>query len=192
MPAKRKLPTLKHCKTCNELITDENKVMNGTYIKSVCKKCKNEYELKYRHDTGISGRMKTNDKCGVFLWEKAKHIIRTNFPTWIEMPQLTKHFNFIDDNGEKIAIRASVTLLAKNKFTPHWHFHVVENRIADKYIFMGFDSRQTLELIRAWIIPNNTYFKTIRGFGITTSEKSIAKWKKYEIILQSQGGMVQS
>ncbi len=183
----------KRCSVCGE-----NKLFDDFYIRksgpqagtllACCKKCHNkrarEWEKSNRerarkttrdshHRNGYCGPWDENPRCGPYLGFITENILSMVFGAVERMPPNNHGYDFVCKNGYKIDAKGGC-LLDNNR----WRFNTYKNITADYFICIGFDNRESMTPLRAWIIPCDLVRDKMSisiGAGVNGR-----KWKKYE------------
>lgn len=143
----------------------------------------NEYNREMNYENGRRTPMNENKECSLYLGVYiAERILPLIFENVERMPQGYPGYDFICTKDKKVQVKSS-SLGNNNNI---WQFHINENKIVDYFFMVALDNRYDLNVTHIWLIKNN---ETIRGrelndrvtLGITNNEKSLIKFKKYEI-----------
>lgn len=148
---------------------------------------------------GICQPMSENKKCssnfGIELGEKI--IGRYALPILFggikeEMPHNNPGFEFIVVGDFKIDIKCRC-LQCKDERTPWWNFPIRYNIYADYFLLIGFDTREWLEPMYAWLIHKDEMIKIGKKFSdeyplwnretftITNGPDQLVYFKKYDV-----------
>ncbi len=120
--------------------------------------------------------MKINKKCGIFLGcYVAERVLSHIFKDVERMPHGNKGFDFICNKGMKIDVKSSC-LHKNNTYT----FSIRENKIADYFLCIGFDNRESLNPQHIWLIKGNLINETIT-LTILNNINVLSKYSKYEL-----------
>ena len=181
----------KRCPDCGE-----TKELNQFYHRSgkrsneyhsYCKKCEQDrniiwyknhsgYRARFNHKIGFCKSM-TEIDCsmyvGVHIGENklANNILSKLYNSVEHMPINNPGFDFLCD-GLKVDVKTARLSLYNN-----WHFSGI-NKITNMFLFLGLDKQ--LNLIKIWLIPESI-INIKSGISITNSNRSLSKWKQYEI-----------
>jgi len=123
--------------------------------------------------------MSENKCCASFLGvHVAEQALRDYFEDMKQMPVGNPGYDFICKNGYKIDVKSSV--LHKGHGSPmHWAFTIRKNAIADYFFCIGFDDRENLNPLHAWLIPGGK-INHLKRFEIVNTTQSIRRWIDYE------------
>ena len=152
----------------------------------------NDYTKKMRHEKGEGLSMSENKECskylGVHICENKEFI--SKIINIVESMQCNNPgYDIICGKGKKIDIKCSCLIYNKE-----WHFSIKKNKIADYFLMIAFDNRETLNVQHIWLVKSNTYIEktnnyfsksfifneriaVIVGKGI----RALKRWNKYEI-----------
>jgi len=116
--------------------------------------------------------------CGMYLGIYiAERVLSKVFEGVHRMPIRNHGYDFICSNGYKIDVK-SACLHSKGKYVG-WTFIIKKNKIADYFLCLAFDNRESLNPLHMWLIPGNI-INHLAGLGIGENNKSVLKWAKYE------------
>ncbi len=140
----------------------------------------------YLHETGRCLPKEDNPDCPLWFGEFiAQDYVMKTFEDPIKMPPSNPGFDWICKKGEKIDHKGSCLQYAKYK-SPHWHFYIGYNNIADYFILSAWDNRDSLTPLHIWIFHKNDMVRHAKfwrreGFIITNTPKKLKELKKYEV-----------
>lgn len=80
-------------------------------------------------------------------------------------------YDFVCSRGYKIDVKSSTL------HDERWQFDIKQNKIADFFLCMAFDTREDLKPMHLWLIPGNTVNSQKY---ITTGKNSVKKWSQWE------------
>ena len=148
----------------------------------------------YIHKKGIKKPMGENKSCSAYLGVHiAERVLSKIFINVIRMPYGNKGYDFICQKGYKIEVKSSCIRSQKrnNRIHTKWDFEINKNNIADYFIFIAFDNRESLNPCHVWLIKGTEIIKTIKNkptklnckkvFSISNSKQSITLYKYYEL-----------
>ena len=122
--------TLTTCKVCGEY--------KKHYAKGMCKEC-------YR-------KKPTNTKSSVYLGcTIAEKVLSKVFNDVEIMEPNNPGYDFICNKGKKIDVKSS----CMRKNPNGWGFNIKRNTIADFFLCIAFDNRESLTPLYLWLIPSN-------------------------------------
>jgi len=148
-------------------------------IFSWCKTCVITYSRDWKHRTGRQQSMKTNRDCSAFLGVNiAERILSRFFDDIQRMPYKNKGFDFICGRGFKIDVKSGCITRSKHR-QPYWFFGIKRNKIADYFLCLAFDSRENLNPLHVWLIPNAVVCGKM-NIKISNTVESLEKWKMHE------------
>ncbi len=138
-----------------------------------------DYNTQQSHKAGRCMPMSENKDCGAYLGiHIAERYLANIFENVTRMPNDNHGYDFICGKGLKIDSKSSC--LHGNRKNKIWIFHSRNNKIAEYFICLGFDTIENLNPIHIWLIKNTEEFKNKKAICITNSPKSLDKWQKYE------------
>lgn len=134
--------------------------------------------LDYVHRTGRQRPKSENKTCSAYLGEFiAERALSKFFDNITKMPQNNPGYDFICGKGFKIDVKSACMCKADNCI--RWNFTIKRNTIADYFLCLAFDNRENLNPLHIWLIPGNVVHH-LWLFAVVNSEKSFAKWSRYE------------
>jgi hypothetical protein len=133
----------------------------------------------WRHSSGRQRPMDEATDCSNYLGiHIAERVLSKFFDNITRMPIHNPGYDFICGKGFKIDVK-SACVISKGQKYPFWHFNIFRNMIADYYLCLAFDNRESLEPQHVWLIPGNIAGGKC-GIRIFNTPKSLAKWSEYE------------
>lgn len=176
------------CTRCGLEKTPENLDKFGTYTskytgkkypKSVCKKCDNEIVKSGLYRREKRSPMAENSKCSSFLGIYIGERVLSNYFDHVErMPNNNPGYDFICGRGFKIDVKTSCERVGRRGIR-FWSFAIQKNKIADHFLCLAFDDRESLTPVRMWLIPGNR-INHLEMLSISVSTSSVSKWTAYE------------
>jgi len=146
-------------------------------LQSWCKNCKTKYELERSHRKGIKQPMGENRDCACFLGiHVAESILSCIYENTKAMPYGNPGFDFICGRGYKVDVKSGCRRHREGR-SDQWIFHIGKNRIADYFLCIAFDSRESLTPEHIWLIPGDDVRNMV---GITISVVTLSRWEKWE------------
>lgn len=143
---------------------------------------RNRRELRYAR--GINRPASEAKDCANYLGVYIAERVLSKFFDRIErMPVNNPGYDFICGKGFKIDAKSACIHHASKWKVPRWCFHIYRNVIADYFLCLAFDDRESLEPQHVWLIPGKIV-NHLSGFAIPSSEYGIEKWKQYERSLE--------
>lgn len=112
----------------------------------------------------------------------AERILSHVFNHVVKMPHGNPGFDFICDKGYKVDVKSGClhTRTDRDGYQrSRWKFRVGRNAIAQYFICLGFNDRESLEPIRMWLIPGEIV-QHLDTICITNTPDTLKKWEKYE------------
>jgi len=147
----------------------------GQRRQHVCRHCETIRVTSQNHLTGKYKPYTENKESSLYLGVHiAERVLSSYFDGIIRMPNGTPGYDFICQRGYKIDVKCAC--LSGGKY-PKWSFAINHNTIADYFLCLAFDYRDSLEPMHIWLIPSERLNK-FRGFAI--SRFVTDKWKQYE------------
>lgn len=137
-----------------------------------------ERTRKRMHRTGQHLPMDENRECPVFLGVYvAEQVLSHVFKNVERMPYGNPGFDFICGGGHKIDVKSSCRRVSEKK-ADNWMFGIRKNKIAEYFLCLAFDNRESLNPEYIWMMPAtdvNNYT------GISISESRLDKWDRYAL-----------
>lgn len=172
------------CNKCGAvLVVGENVTQNMLdHRQYVCRACRREYQREHdpgwRHHTGQYQPMDKNRECTLFLGVYvAERVLRHVFKHTKQMPMNNPGFDFICGNGYMVDVKSSCRRHHET-WADRWMFHIKRNQIAEYFLCLAFDNRESLNPEHMWLIPSEN---VNRYTTITISESRISKWDDYKL-----------
>ena len=143
-----------------------------------CRRCYSKHILEWNHRTGRKLPMCKNKKCSAFLGvHVAEHVLSHVFNNVEWMPYGNPGFDFVCGSGYWIDAKSSCRR-HHEKCSDDWMFNIKRNQIADYFLCLAFDNRESLEPEHVWLIPGRIINDRV-GVGISIS--TLEKWAEYEL-----------
>jgi len=111
---------------------------------------------------------------GVYV---AERVLSRYFDNITRMPNNNPGYDYICGKGFKIDVKSAC--LQHHSTTPNWAFTIRYNTIADYFLCLAFDNRESLNPMHVWLIPMGKVCH-LNGLCITNTYKSLSKWNEYE------------
>lgn len=184
-----------NCIKCGSpLIVGENITQYGVdHYQYICRSCTRDYSQKYAqehcehrrkrdreytHRTGQCHSMDENRQCpqylGVYVAERAlSHV----FEHVERMPYGNPGYDFICGGGYRIDVKSSCRRVSE-KQANRWMFNIKKNKIAEYFLCLAFDNRESLNPEHIWLIPAADVNDCIT---VSISEITLAKWDEYKL-----------
>ena len=89
------------------------------------------------------------------------------------MPPCNPGFDFFCNKGKKIDVKSSC--FGRNM---NWVFHTNRNTIADFFLCIAFDNRQSLTPLYLWLIPSDEVKDKV---SVSISPSTLHKWDKFKL-----------
>lgn len=139
----------------------------------------NSYMKDYNHKTGRAKPLSKAKDAPVWLGvHVAEEVLNDYFENVKKMPYGNEGYDFKCRRGFKIDVKAACLQTPKNQ-APLWQFGINKNVIADYFLCLAFDSRESLNPLHIWLIPAALIFFK-KNFSISNIDISLKKWKDYE------------
>lgn len=171
---------VKKCRKCNNVLIPEinwyrNHVKNGRYI---CKTCHLKYKNIWRHKNGICGSLDRNKACSQYLGiHVAERVLVHVFKDVKKMPINNMGYDIICNRNKRIDVK-SACMTKHGSNIGQWVFSIKQNKIADFFLCLAFDTREDLNPLYLWLIPCELINHLI---STSISIPTINKWDKYRI-----------
>lgn len=121
-------------------------------------------------------KLVTNKTCskylGCYITEQILSKIYSNVQV---MPPNNHGFDFYCAKKYKIDAKSSAT-----GYKDRWQFNIKKNTIADYFLCLAFEDRNSFNPSHLWLIPGQDVNHQI---GITISKSTLQKWSKYEQLI---------
>jgi hypothetical protein len=183
--------TLRRVKDCNWICTTCNNARIKRYRAADREKAR-EYNRKYygenrekmqacatnaRRRNGIRS-FKEDKNCALYLGVHiAERVLKNVFKNVKPMPAQNPGYDFICNKGKKIDVKSSCLHLNRGKRSG-WGFTISHNKIADYFLCLAFDSRETLNPLHIWLIPGGVVNNRA---SISISLSTVHKWDECEL-----------
>ena len=191
-PINRILNSVHVCRVCGVKLDDSN--WYPSFMKRnacICKMCATRTSMEWRknnperhHEIDVKSKrarginaMNEDRYCSAFLGiHVTEEVLCRVFKNVERMPTNTPGYDFVCSSGYLVDSKSSCMM--KNGGIPKWHFHINNNTIADYFILLAFDNRESLTPLYLWMIPGH-----ILNHLTTTSisKSTIDKWDKYRL-----------
>lgn len=137
------------------------------------------YSVKRSHLTGRSRSMELAKDCSIYLGVVvAERALSQFFDHIIRMPIGNPGYDFICGQGYKIDVKSSC-LRHRKQGAPRWQFTIKENVLADYFLCLAFDSRESLRPMHVWLISKADLHNRT-GVSVTNTHAGLAKFLVYE------------
>jgi hypothetical protein len=137
-----------------------------------------EHIRAYIHKTGRQRPMKdakdSSSYLGVYI---AERVLSRLFDHVTRMPYGNPGYDFLCGKGKKIDAKSAC--INQRGHSWRWGFSLKHNAIADYFLCIGFDDRQSLTPMHVWLIPRKDV-TGMKSITITDSSRGLPKWEKYE------------
>lgn len=135
------------------------------------------YTSRLEHRKGktrpLSEAKDTGVYLGVYIAERA---LSKFFNNIIRMPFRNPGYDFLCGRGFKIDVKSSCIIKQPGR-SDAWTFHIQKNTVADYFLCLAFDNRESLEPLHVWLVPG----KDVNEKScIHLSKTRLSKWTDYE------------
>lgn len=175
---------MKLCSICNQ-----RKPISEFYLRhgdregepyNSCKSCKNKRVTECGHKSGRWQPMNEDRHCSFFLGIHVAERVLTGFFDKIQrMPLHNPGFDFLCGKGFKIEVKSSCLRPRLKRGPEYWAFNIRGNCIADYFLLLAFDNRESLEPQHVWLIPSRVA-SHLKNLVISNVPNSLAKWEMFE------------
>lgn len=148
----------------------------------------NEYSKQRKYDRGINIPFNKNKECSSYLGVYiAERVLSKTFENVQRMPMNNHGYDFICNKGFKIDVKSA----CNRKSDGNWIFNIKKNIIADYFLLIAFDSRESLSPTHVWLIKGDTKIITRKSTSnlneknnllISNSVNILDRYKQYELI----------
>lgn len=148
-----------------------------SYISTNCKACECLAVTERTHKSGRNKPMSEAKNSGVYLGVHiAERVLSTLFEHVERTPFGFPGYDFLCGKGFKIDVK-SACLTNRKDGVVGWTFHPRKNEVADYFLCVAFDARESLEPLHLWLIPG----KRINHLGsLWIGAGKLQKWADYE------------
>lgn len=159
------------CKSCQ--LENQVEYKKDTKILTHCR----DYARERAHRMGLNRPMWEARDCGLYLGVcVTENLLASIFKNVKHMSHGNPGFDFICGGGKRIDAKSACRLHQVGR-SDSWAFHVKRNRVADYFLCLGFDDRESLNPEHVWLIPGHVV-NNKKCFAIT--ESRLEKWSVYE------------
>ncbi len=135
-----------------------------------------ERQRDYKYKNGRQEPMSENKGCSSFLGVYiAERYLSKIYENVCRTPYANKGYDFVCGKGFKIDVKSSCF----HEKISRWDFALRRNKIADYFLLLAFDNRESLNPLHIWLIPNDREIK-VYTLSIFDTEYSLSKYKQYE------------
>lgn len=155
-------------------------VINFTKGHTECDACRSKDRLAYNHRIGQNLPMGENKKCATYLGiHIAERVLSTVFKNTARLPIGAPGGDFLCEKGFLIDVKSACLHLSPGNCTSHWVFQIGKNNVADYFLCMGFDDRESLTPLHVWLIPGNIINKKVMLY-ISNGKIGLKRFSEYE------------
>ena len=157
------------CRSCVSKYDRERRLYDPEHVNKIAR------ESKYRR--GVSRPLESVTDCGAYLGiHIAENVLARVFDHVERAPRNNPGFDFRCRRGHLIDVKSATKL--KSRRLAAWKFHVGKNTIADYFLLLAFDNRESLNPLHIWLIPGHHVHDHV---CIDISESTLSKWSEYEL-----------
>lgn len=132
-------------------------------------KCRSCYNKERRAKRPLNTQSTVYLGCNV-----AEKILSRVFSDVEVMPYGNPGFDFICNKGKKIDVKSRCRGKKKNR----WVFHINKNSIADFFLCIAFDNRESLTPLHLWLIPSG---KVRNKRRLSISPGLMPRWDEFKL-----------
>lgn len=143
--------------------------------KSDCIDCILEKREAYRLSKNIRPYYE-NKECSMYLGiHVAERVLSHCFATIERMPMNNPGYDFVCGKGFKIDVKSACRI---NRYPGiGWQFNIAQNKMADYFLCLAFDTRKDLAPEHIWLIPGSAInHQKYASIGLNT----LRGWSQYE------------
>lgn len=183
------------CIKCGTLLTDENWYPSGpATCRYICKSCTNSLQRawakanpeKRRKQVEKSSRkrgglpMSENKESPQFLGcHIAERVLQRVFKNVEKMPYNNRGYDFICNKGKKIDVKSACLYISRRR-SPKWTFAIRQNTVADYFLCLAFDNRESLKPMYLWLLPGSEFNHLMAATIYTTT---VSRWEMFKLPL---------
>jgi hypothetical protein len=172
------------CKTYHLASEFHKNCSTSDGLQTACKKWQRAYDTEREHRLGIKRPMSEARDCPSFLGVHiAERVLSSLFDHIEKMPYGHPGYDFLCGRGKRIDCKSSCLRYQKNRNgqfgSPLWQFRPHHNKIADYFLLLAFDSRESLKPQHVWMVPGEE-INDHQTIAIVNLPKSLGKWSQYE------------
>lgn len=160
-----------YCIPCYKIRVKEWEVAHPERVKEIGR------NKSYRK-RGVLGPMSQNKDCALYLGVVVAERVLANMFSHVErMPNCNRGFDFICGKGFRIDCKSSAMRCHRGDY--YWMFAIDRNIIADYFLCLAFDDRDSLNPLHAWMIPGEVV-SHLKRLAIPATEYGLNKWSQWE------------
>jgi hypothetical protein len=145
-----------------------------------CKECISKTARDRLHKLGVYNPYYANPTCSQYLGvHVAERVLVATFNKVDRAPLNTPGFDFVCGRGYKVDVKSACRQPQHESKNTRWSFNIRKNMVADYFICLAFDHRNTLVPEHVWIIPSDKV-SHLTGLSIADSSASLKKWSGFE------------
>lgn len=147
-----------------------------------CIKCSNECSRDWSHRNGYNRPYSEVVDCSTYLGVHiAERMLSRYFDEVQRMPYGNPGYDFVCKRGYKIDVKSSCkkTYSVREYSYVRWNFNIRRNQIANYFLCLAFDGRESLNPEHIWLFPSGLLCDKT-ALQINDNETSILRWSAYE------------
>lgn len=150
-------------------------------IRNKCQQCITEERRERLYRVGKSRPMSESRESSAFLGcYVAERALKDVFHNVKQMKYHNHGFDFVCGRGYKVDVKSSCICNEDDRVHSRWQFNIYKNTVADYFLCLAFDDRDSLNPLHLWLIPGEDVNYLVR-LSISEGSKSLATFKKYEL-----------
>jgi hypothetical protein len=175
----------KRCRTCGRSLPLNCFSLHERNLYRIdCKLCRAAKTRENNHARGIKRPLSEATETPVWLGvHVAERILAKYFDDVVRMPYGNPGYDYICKRGFKIDAKCSCLLhgsIASGILkSGRWRFHINKNQIADYFLCLAFDSRESLNPVHIWLMPG-ALINNKEAFFIGNTTDAIGKYAVFE------------
>lgn len=193
---------MRYCPDCGEDLPLSEFGFNRRRKDGLQSYCKEHYRARsnasnYRR--GKSMPLGRNRECASFLGvHVAERVLGGCFENLTRMPYLNPGYDYLCGRGFKIDCKSACLCKSETRYSGRWEFRIRRNRVADYFLCLAFDDRESLNPMHVWLFPK-AFVAGKMSFVIGNTPRSIKKYEVFERPIENvmlacetlRGGMAQ-
>jgi hypothetical protein len=150
----------------------------------LCRPCRAARMQEYVHASGKHRSMSENRESPTFLGVYvAERVLSNVFKNVVKMKYGNPGYDFVCGKGYKIDVKSACLIQRhgrrKEDIYHAWSFTINKNQVADYFLCIAFDDRESLNPAHVWLFPGHLINKKY-NIQIANSSRWIARWSDYE------------
>ena len=132
------------------------------------------------HRLGKSIPLGKNRACASFLGvHVAENVLSAYFDNLVRMPSCNVGYDYVCGKGFKIDVKSSCLHKDEIRKSGRWEFRIHRNQIADYFLCLAFDDRESLTPMHVWLFPR-AIGAGKNSIVVGNTARSINKYKVFE------------